>query len=1101
MKKPSRSAKMAPSCDLPPQVLAAKPGTCRPAGASEDALASDTQRLLHELQVHQVELELQNAELLAERTRSARLLKQYTCLYDLSPVFYFTLTPEGTISMANLTSASLLGIERKKLIGLNFSLHVSASQREQFHAFLAAALDGTLRREADFTLTLNDGTQRIVKLRTQAATTDHECSVVMVDITERKLEAERLAISEIRYRRLFEAAQDGVLLLDYESGKITAVNPFMCKLLAYPQEELIGKELWEIGRSDDARASQAIFLKIKKDRQVRYEDLPLQTRDGRLQEVEVVANLYEENGVNVIQCNIRDITARKLADNLLRASEARLDVGVEVGGLALAEVYYESGVKHLSAAAARMFGLGTTALIVPRHEVHALVHPGDLPRLEPILTASLDPDGTGWLATEHRIIRPDGAVRWLRVREKIIFDGPATARYPVHGTMALIDVTEEKLISEAMRTSKERMRLAADATHVGIWEWNILRNEVRWDAQMFHIYGIEPTADGLVTYATWSSAVLPEELPEQEKILVETVRALGRGTRNFRILRASDGERRDIECFEAVRTNEVGEAEWVVGTNLDVTARRQVSDSLMESKLRLTLGVQVAGLALADVDYRTGLNHLSAEAAALYGLGSGPMAVPRAMVHGTFHPDDLAEIAPLAAESLNPKGVGCFSMDHRVVWPNGEVHWLRVRKQVYFEGEGNARQPVRATLAAFDVTHEKNVMESLRRNEALFTALIQQAPVGVYVVDAQFRLQQMNSIALADFLNVTPAMGQDFSEIVHALWSCDTANAIVAAFRHTLDTGEPYQAPDLAARRKDTKLMKVYEWSLQRVTLPSGDYGVVCFYNDSTARNEEEKVQRRLAVMTATNKRLEREMVRRLKIEDALKASQQTAIQLLSQSQQLQEQQRHLSRQIIVAQEEERKRVSRELHDVIAQSLTSINYRLAALQTQATENPASLQERIIEAQQSVAHSVDTVHRFARDLRPSMLDDLGLMPALRTYVQEFTQRTHLPVDLSADASAEGLAADARTAFYRITQEALANILRHAKATEIRVKLSQQGKSACLEITDNGVGFAMENAKQNRLGLLGMRERVEMIGGRFSIQSQPGGPTKVSVSLPS
>ena len=719
MKKPSLSAKMAHSCDLPAQTPSDNPRSARPVGVSEVALATDTRRLLHELQVHQVELEMQNAELLVERTRSEKLLEQYTSLYDFSPVCYFTLTADGTIAMANLTSASLLGIERKKLIGLNFTLHVSAPQRAQFHDFLAATFDGTLKQEADFTVTLSDGTPRIVKLRTQAAGTDHECSVVMVDITERKLEAERLAISEIRYRRLFEAAQDGVLLLDYEFCRITSANPFMSKLLGYTQAELIGKELFQIGRTDDALASKALFLRLKKERQVRYEDLPLQTRQGRVQEVEVVANLYEENGVTVIQCNIRDITDRKLADNRLRASEARLDVGVEVAGLALAEVYYESGVKHLTAAAAQMFGLGTTALIVSRQKMHALVHPADLPRLEPMMAASLDPGGTGWLATEHRIIRPDGAVRWLRVREKIFFGGPPMARYPVHGSMAVIDVTEEKLISEALRTSKERMRLAADATHVGIWEWNVLRNELHWDAQMFHIYGLEPTANGLVSYATWSSAVLPEELPDQENILLATVRALGRSTRNFRILRASDGERRDIECFEAVRTNEDGKAEWVVGTNLDVTDRRQVSDSLMESKIRLTLGVQVAGLALADVDYCTGLNHLSAEAAALYGLGSGPMAVPRALVHATFHPDDVAELMPLVAESLNPKGGGCFSMDHRVIWPNGEVHWLRVRKQVYFEGEGNARHPLRATLAAFDVTNEKNAMESLRRNDAL----------------------------------------------------------------------------------------------------------------------------------------------------------------------------------------------------------------------------------------------------------------------------------------------------------------------------------------------------------------------------------------------
>ena len=121
-----------------------------------------------------------------------------------------------------------------------------------------------------------------------------------------------LRISEIRYRRLFEAARDGVLLLDPETRKITDVNPFMIELLGYTYEQFVGKELWEIGLLKDQQASQEMFQQLREKRSVRYEDLPLKSTGGQTREVEVVANLYEEDTREVIQCNIRDITRRKL---------------------------------------------------------------------------------------------------------------------------------------------------------------------------------------------------------------------------------------------------------------------------------------------------------------------------------------------------------------------------------------------------------------------------------------------------------------------------------------------------------------------------------------------------------------------------------------------------------------------------------------------------------------------------------------------------------------------------------------------------------------------------------------------------------------------
>src|ERR1017187_9776184 len=115
--------------------------------------------------------------------------------------------------------------------------------------------------------------------------------------------ASGLRASEIRYRRLFEAARDGILMLDPGTRKITDANPFMSELLGYPLEELMGKELWEIGLLKDEKHSRAEFGELKEKQFIRYENLPLQTKAGTRRDVEFVSNIYEEDGRNVIQCN------------------------------------------------------------------------------------------------------------------------------------------------------------------------------------------------------------------------------------------------------------------------------------------------------------------------------------------------------------------------------------------------------------------------------------------------------------------------------------------------------------------------------------------------------------------------------------------------------------------------------------------------------------------------------------------------------------------------------------------------------------------------------------------------------------------------------
>ncbi len=249
---------------------------------------------------------------------------------------------------------------------------------------------------------------------------------------------------------------------------------------------------------------------------------------------------------------------------------------------------------------------------------------------------------------------------------------------------------------------------------------------------------------------------------------------------------------------------------------------------------------------------------------------------------------------------------------------------------------------------------------------------------------------------------------------------------------------------------------------------------------------------------------LKREIGQRKVVEESLRISEQTSSQLLAKSLQMQEELRHLSRELLSAQEAERKKISRELHDVIAQTLTGINVRLAALKGESTSNSKELQKKITSTQRLVEKSVDIVHRFARELRPSVLDDLGLIPALQSFMKSYMEDTGIRVTLKAFSGIELSDNNQRTVLYRIAQEALNNVARHAKATHAGVIIQEVEGHISMEIKDDGQGFEVDGntaaKKNNRLGLLGMRERIEMIGGTFCVESAVGGPTTVRVEIP-
>jgi len=270
------------------------------------------------------------------------------------------------------------------------------------------------------------------------------------------------------------------------------------------------------------------------------------------------------------------------------------------------------------------------------------------------------------------------------------------------------------------------------------------------------------------------------------------------------------------------------------------------------------------------------------------------------------------------------------------------------------------------------------------------------------------------------------------------------------------------------------------------------------------AQRRAEEAQRRAENLAETNRGLNREIVRRRKVERALKKSKEHQSRLLKQSRHMQGRLRHLSHQVLYAQEEERKRISRELHDEITQSLVGVNVQLAALTREAASDPKGLQRNIARTQRLVEKSVARVHRFARRLRPTVLDDLGLIPALHAFLKEFATRTGIRPSLTVFAGVEQLDTDKRTVLFRVAQEALANVAKHSKASRVELSIEKQGGYVRMKLKDDGEAFQVERVSQEkgskRLGLLGMRERLEMVGGGFEIESAPDRGTTVEARIP-
>jgi signal transduction histidine kinase len=211
-------------------------------------------------------------------------------------------------------------------------------------------------------------------------------------------------------------------------------------------------------------------------------------------------------------------------------------------------------------------------------------------------------------------------------------------------------------------------------------------------------------------------------------------------------------------------------------------------------------------------------------------------------------------------------------------------------------------------------------------------------------------------------------------------------------------------------------------------------------------------------------------------------------------------QMRHLSQKLVRAQEQERRLLSRELHDQIGQMLTGIQMEFNNLRTLRTTDAKAFDEHFHSGTTLIERTLSAVRDMARGLRPSMLDDFGLAPALEWQGREFSRRSGIPVYVQIDGSLDDLSEEVRTCLFRVAQEALTNCARHSEATEVRMTVNRGPGIIVLTIQDNGKGFHPDQDVAAGLGLLGIQERVRELAGRVSVLSQPHTGTLLRIQLP-
>lgn len=421
-----------------------------------------------------------------------------------------------------------------------------------------------------------------------------------------------------------------------------------------------------------------------------------------------------------------------------------------------------------------------------------------------------------------------------------------------------------------------------------------------------------------------------------------------------------------------------------------------------------------------------------------------------------FHPDDLARIAAHHDTWRRAGDQDIREIEYRIRTKGGEWRWLHSREALFARDDSGQVKQVLGV--AHDITERKQMGAMLSEREALLRAIVDTEPECVKLVGPDGRLLSMNPAGLA--MIEADSFDQVRGRSIYPLVAKEHRPAFRAlterVFRGESGTLE-FSVHGLKGRSR---------WLETKAVPFRSSWGEI------------------VALLGVT-----RDITERKQAEAALREHGER-LQLLTQ-------------QLVRVQEEEARRIGRELHDDLGQLLTTLKITLQTLPRR--KDSAGFWEHVADLATTVDQAIERVRSVSSDLRPTILDDLGLTAALRWMLDRQAQQAGLKGSLSDCGIETRFPSELETTCFRVAQEALTNVVRHARATHVRIELRQEGDELFLQVSDDGAGFDPEQAladisKGKNLGLLGMQERVALMNGRLSIRSAPGRGTEVSARFP-
>jgi PAS domain S-box-containing protein len=542
-------------------------------------------------------------------------------------------------------------------------------------------------------------------------------------------------------------------------------------------------------------------------------------------------------------------------------------------------------------------------------------------------------------------------------------------------------------------------------------------------------------------------------------------------------------QRRDGTTFPAFITDtpiydDKGTLVGMVGVSIDLTERKRAEEALRESEeqLRAIFEASHDGILVEQEERVVYVNNAYAR---LFGY-ERPEELIETHVSAVVSPDDRermleyghrrlrGELAPTVYEFKGRR------KDGLLIDLEASVSTHAVAGKTYI------------TTAVRDITERKQAEEALRRSESKYRLLMEQASDGIHTYDLRGDFIETNS-KLCEMLGYTreELLRLNVKDIIPA------EDLAIAPIRFDeLQAGQTILS-ERRLRRKDGTLLPVeisgrmiHDGMLQSIIRDISERKRAEEQLYKAYDELERRVEERTAELAHANETLKAEIAERLRAEEA---------------------RNELLRRLVTAQEEQRRRISGELHDQMGQQLAALMIGLKTLDTDSYGRQ-STRATLQQLQQLTDELSREAHNLAWELRPPALDDLGLHTALYNYVEEWAERSRVPVDFHSSGFEDGrLPLAHETALYRIAQEALTNVLKHSRADRVSFILERRGNHVLVVVEDNGKGFDAEalmepSVKGRKLGLLGMGERASLLGGRLSVESRPGAGTSVFVRIP-